>query len=465
MTGDSPNRDDAPADDEVLDEPPVRYGGTDALIEFADGARIDLNATPDPFSGELPRSKGLTALQMPGEDPDALGRARIGRRLKALREDSGLSKKEVAERAGIGATRVTQVERGEVAFGMSLFVSLVRAMGGRVPEVAAPDAPEVSMRALVKIGETAGAQRPVLERIGAIVGRQRFPDALIRAYGWTQDALFAGEPRSPRVGAQVAFNARPGMLPPDDSPTLALARTLSVLSASLYEKPFAGVPADPRELRLQVLEDKDKDNGDVTLDALLEWAWSAGIIVLPLAKGNFGAAVWFAEDVPVVVLQEPRTFAAYWLFDLAHELAHLALGHVATRGILDVGELKDRDTRSVQEREANTFALELLLPASRTLVAEVRRRTANDAPGRFKFAVRDVAREQGVSAGVLGFVAARAMSDVPADKDRWGSASNLARDEDPDGRARVEAAFRARIDPNRLQQLDGALLRAVALSA
>lgn len=463
-------RGDKPAvhDNDILDEPLVRYSGTDAILPLGDGDAVDLNATPDPFTGVMPAAAVLTALQMHGDDGETDARQRIGRRLRALREDLGLSRKDLAPRAGIGQARLADVEGGNAELGMSFVASLVQAMGAQLSDIAAADAPEVSMRHLTRIGESAGVPKAVLERIGEVVGRRRFPAALERGFGWKREPLFAGAPRSPKVGALVAFNARQDARPPDDSPVLALARRMSELSASEHESSFDSIPDDPAELRRQVLAVGQRRPGahaGVTLDMLLSWTWDSGIIVLPLTKAkDFGAGVWFVDEDPVVMLQENRPFGAYWLYDLAHELGHLALGHVVERGIVDVGEQKHRATTAQHEQEAINFGLELLLPGAEEMIADVRRRTANDAPHRFKFAVAAVARESNVSAGVLGFAAARAMWDVPEDKDRWGSASNLAREEDDDGRARVEAAFSERIRPVGLDELDAALLRAVSSS-
>jgi Zn-dependent peptidase ImmA (M78 family)/transcriptional regulator with XRE-family HTH domain len=449
------HRDHKDVDDDVLDAPLVRYGGADAILLLGDGIEVDLNAVPDPFTGDLPSAQpeGGTF----GSDDDA--RARVGRRLQALREDQGLSKKALAELADVSTGALNRAENGDQSAGLALTMKLVRALGASLGELVDAGAPELSMRAINKIGQAAGAPRELLERLGAAAGRRTFVPALGRGFGWAPDELFAGHPRSTAPEIAVAFKAF-NRTPQRDAPMLALAKTLSDFSASRHERAFAGIPDDPQKIRVAVQEQADSPT--VTLGGLLSWAWDAGIVVLPLAKAkDFVAAVWTIDDTPVIVIAESRAVAAYWLFDLAHEIGHLALGHVGEAGIVDVEAPEAQGLDDDQEREANAFALALLLGDPEGLLADVRARTKNDAPRLFKFSVRDVAAAQHVSPGVLGFAAAHEMSDVPADNDRWGSAQNLAKAEDAHGRARVQAEYRARIGLDGIDDIDAALVAAV----
>jgi Zn-dependent peptidase ImmA (M78 family)/transcriptional regulator with XRE-family HTH domain len=452
------HRDDERVDDDVLDAPLVRYGGRDAILLLDGDHEVDLNAVRDPFTGELPSAQP-TATGGMSDDDDAEVRARVGRRLQALREDRGLSKKALAELAGVSPGALNRAENGDPSTGLALTMRLVRALAAPLSEIADAGAPELSMRSISKIGQAAGAPRELLERLGATAGRRTFVPTLGRGFGWTRDALFAGHPKSAAPEIAVAFKALE-RTPPRDAPMLALAKTLSDFSAPRHEPPFRGIPDDPRQIRLAVME--RAASPVVSLDALLSWAWDAGIVVLPLAKAkDFVAAVWTIDETPVIVIAESRAVAAYWLFDLAHEIGHLALGHVGEAGIVDVEAPEAQGLDDDQEREANAFALALLLGEPDALLADVRTRTKNDAPRLFKFSVRDVAAERHVSPGVLGFAAAHEMSDVPADKDRWGSAQNLAKAEDADGRSRVQREYRARIPLDGIDDIDAALVAAV----
>ena len=110
-------------------------------------------------------------------------------------------------------------------------------------------------------------------------------------------------------------------------------RNLARRSALAYSGEPGAVPEDPRALRELVVG----DGTEITLEALLRWCWQVGIVVVPMeAPGGFSAGAWVIGGQPVVVLKEGPDYKAYWLFALAHELGHLALGHVTRSGLVDI---------------------------------------------------------------------------------------------------------------------------------
>jgi hypothetical protein len=152
--------------------------------------------------------------------------------------------------------------------------------------------------------------------------------------------------------------------------------------------------------------------------------------------------------------------AVYWLFDLAHELAHIALGHIAQSGVVDVESMQFRSSEpDADEREANAFALRLLLPDHVNLIRAVREE-ARGSHLRFKGAVATVAKQANVTAGLLGMVAAFELREVVQDKDRWGSASNLAR-VDGAGRPVVQRAVSGYLNVDGLSAVDAALVNSL----
>jgi hypothetical protein len=181
-------------------------------------------------------------------------------------------------------------------------------------------------------------------------------------------------------------------------------------------------------------------------------------------RGDFSAAVWDGSARPVIVLKDSRELAVYWLFDLAHELAHLALSHVGQTGLIDVESPALRgDSIDSTEQAANDFALEILLTNHTELLKEVRRE-ARGSHLRFKGAVASVADAAQVSPGLLGMVAAYALTEVGQDKDRWGSATNLARP-DGGGREQVQKVARQFLSPGHLDPVDVVLIRQLVLGA
>lgn len=389
---------------------------------------------------------------------DAEESRRIGRRLKALREDRRLSQGEVARMAGMPAPQLSKLEKGETDMRLSTVRSLLRAMGSSFADISGPDVPEVSTKELQKRARSAGVPKEVAARFTELIDRRELPEALERAFRWPQHALLAGVPESSPLDVQVQFKA-PSPSDARSSPLLHLARSVSTLAASRHRASLREIPADPLGLRSEVLD----TYGEVTPGALLRWTWDAGVVVVPLkGSGSFVALVWLVEGRPVVVLKEPRQLGVYWLFDLAHELGHLALGHVVDHAIVDLSAPWQQQDVDEQEQEANDYALTLLLGGYRALLEDVRRRTAGDYM-KFKFAVRDVATQAGVSPGLLGLAAAHEMPDVGEPKDTWGSATNLAKVEGV-GREVAEKLFADRIramDPN---SLDDAIIRVVTSS-
>lgn len=102
----------------------------------------------------------------------------------------------------------------------------------------------------------------------------------------------------------------------------------------------------------------------VDLENLLEYVWSLGIAVLHIDKFPGKKMAGLAVRVhgrPAIVLCTNRKLPAKTLFDLAHELGHILLNHVGEEGVLVDAEIAPGEENDVQEREANRFALAVLL--------------------------------------------------------------------------------------------------------
>ncbi len=105
------------------------------------------------------------------------------------------------------------------------------------------------------------------------------------------------------------------------------------------------------------------------LKNLLMSCWSHGIPVVYLSDIGKGVAkmdgtVVYTDSRPVIILSKTSPFWAWQLLILAHEIAHIALGHLAPYEILvdeEISEdsylLKDNDP---DEYAADRFAIELL---------------------------------------------------------------------------------------------------------
>lgn len=395
---------------------------------------------------------------------DAEEARRIGTRLRVLRENRGIKQKVAAQMAGMSAPQLSKLEQGETDMRLSTIRSLLRALDGSFADIAGPDAPEVSVKELSHRAKSSGAPAEILKRIADRVSPAELARVLSRAFGWDTEALLEGVPETRGLDVQVAFKTR-SESKAKTSPLLRLARTLSELAAPCYGAPPRKLPSEPAEIRKDVIAQA----GELSLASLTAWAWSMGTIVIPMSGPGFSAAAWFVEQRPVIVIKVAPDLIAHWLFTLAHEIGHIALGHVVPGhvshgGVVDIDDpLGGSDDE--QEREANDFALDLLVPNRDALFAEIRDRSAGPLrrqKERFKWEAKKVAEQADLNVPIVVLAAAYALTDVAEPRDRWGSAMNLAKEE---GAARplLISAFEQRIDLDQVSQLDTALLGAVVL--
>jgi len=135
---------------------------------------------------------------------------------------------------------------------------------------------------------------------------------------------------------------------------------------------YSKLPNTPIELRKHIMQ---KTNcTDVNLEGLLEVCWSHGIPVLFLETLPRGAKRMTGMIVnhngrPSILLGFRHNHKARQLFVLAHELAHLLLGHVNDETLLidedldsEVETLNEEieTTLDSEEAEADKFALDLI---------------------------------------------------------------------------------------------------------
>ena len=391
-------------------------------------------------------------------DRDTEEARRVGRRLRALREDRSIRQDVVAEQVGMTPSQLSKIERGQSDLRLSTVQALLRVMNASFADIAGPYVPEASLTDIAKAGRKAGVPREVIGALISAVPREQVSELLHRAFGWTTPDLMAGEPL-PELSLALNFKAA-RREPAADSPLLhlAFAATVAVRKAARVA-PAWTLSSDPSQLRAMAADPA----GVITLEGLIRAAWTAGIDVVPLSgSGAFSGVAWLVDDTPAIVLKESRDLLVFWLFDLAHELGHHALGHVADQAVVDIERPDLRDTDEL-ERQANVFALQLLLPEYEHLVAEVREDSLRGQPHlRFKSAVERVAAAHGANKALLAMVAAYALEDVAEQKDRWGSATNLAKEE-PSGAEVARAVVGSHLTLGELDRDETAILRAVVL--
>lgn len=140
----------------------------------------------------------------------------------------------------------------------------------------------------------------------------------------------------------------------------ALASRIAELIAYGAEVNFASLPTDVKEIRTEILT----NHTTVNLISLLEYCWSKGIVIgcfhnFPKTAKKFAGLIQWQFSCPVIILSSKHKYSARLAFDLAHELGHLALGHLK-EGIL-IDEEIEFDCNDNDEFQANQFATQLLL--------------------------------------------------------------------------------------------------------
>ena len=172
------------------------------------------------------------------------------------------------------------------------------------------------------------------------------------------------EPRSPLTlegAAEVRFKRRQDVEPPDLLPAVAVARRIfELLFACARDLPaFALEGGDPEALRELILS----RSSCVDLPGLLQISWELGVPVvhldsLPQGAKRVDGMAFCVAGRPCIALASFRKSPAWLTWHLAHEMGHVARGHLHNGAALDVRI--DFSSEQVEEREANLFAKDLV---------------------------------------------------------------------------------------------------------
>lgn len=156
------------------------------------------------------------------------------------------------------------------------------------------------------------------------------------------------------------FKLTRGTTEDDVQLAVALARSASKLVLSVFDRELVK-PGSAEQVRRHILS---SGRPWVDLEGLLEYCWQVGIPVVHLAsalmKRKMDGIAMATKGRPTIVLSS-RKACGYLLFHLAHELGHVALGHLDPNGaIVDNDIQEDSNGKDEAERAADAYALELL---------------------------------------------------------------------------------------------------------
>lgn len=359
------HRKDKSCADETL-HPLLQNAYLDAMQSQLDDLRTQLTDYEKLRSGE----NEVYELESFDELPKYLIKARIA---------SGLTQKELAERLGLKEQQIQRYEATEYkSANLSRILQVIKALGIKLKQgVSLPD--EISIDNLFNKLEAVGldykflfqriiphhlfaySKEPKIKTIKSNIALQ-IASVIGRIFGWTTDELFGPPPLKLNVAAAGIVNFK--------VPSRAEERHLSAytlyahyLTLLVVEAtsmlPRLNVPTDPTKVRKAILT----NFGDITFENVLRYIWSLGIPVLPLNDpGAFHGACWRIGGRNVIVLKQKTTSKSRWLFDLLHELSHVAQEpDVEQLSIIEADPTTMERLNSLEEQKANIFAGDVML--------------------------------------------------------------------------------------------------------
>jgi hypothetical protein len=247
--------------------------------------------------------------------------------------------------------------------------------------------------------------------------------------------------------ASVAFKHRAGQEPDDLCAASLIASSLAQTILATLPAPYSKLPANPATLRREAAGD-----GLLGFDSLLSLCWNHGVPVIPLphlpvgVRKMDGAALQIG-DRPVIVIAKKKSSRAWLSFILAHEIGHIARGHLRPGSTIVDVSLQESATYAteasgdIQEVEADEYALEAMGGAE--VEAAVRAWPAHASPVEIAVAARAASKRLRIEAG--HFILRQAFITK-----RWAEAVTALKflTEDFDPESALLGEFKKRLDMN-----------------
>lgn len=175
-----------------------------------------------------------------------------------------------------------------------------------------------------------------------------------------------------RLMPYACFKTRTGADVSEIASARAMATAVAKVVASVTTMPWSG--SLPSAADLRALAVAHGDTPWVGLDDLLDACWSNGVPVvympsLPVAKPKMDGMVTFCGGRPVILVTKKFPAPAWMLFVLAHEMGHVAEGHLDQcegGAIVDEKVSEEGGDTDDQEKAANAYALQALTGGSKS---------------------------------------------------------------------------------------------------
>ncbi len=166
----------------------------------------------------------------------------------------------------------------------------------------------------------------------------------------------------PKLQYKVKFKtAKNVSLSSNDLWPQSIAIRVNELLKNTFTRKYDVAPADINVIRDDIIRNYDR----ITLANILDYLWTAGIPVLhvsefPKGLKKMDGMVIKTEDRPVIILSRNRKHEAWLLFIIAHELGHIAKGHINNKEDVIYDSDIEYEEEDYEEKEATEFALELI---------------------------------------------------------------------------------------------------------
>lgn len=155
----------------------------------------------------------------------------------------------------------------------------------------------------------------------------------------------------------------------------------------------------------------------VSLTDLIATCWAIGVPVIYLRLFPLSAKRMCAMSVQVgdrfaILLGKDAEYPAPIAYYLAHELGHIARGHLSDQSsVIDLGDpLETRERWDDEEIEADQFALELLTGRAKPVIkTETKRYTADQLSAH----LREISKEYAIEPGTLALCFGHSTDDWP----------------------------------------------------
>ena len=356
--------------------------------------------------------------------PKALMRARIAQ---------GLTQQALAERLGLKKQQIQRwededYEHAEFWRVLDVADALGLSLTGKA-RLAEPTSPNLdAVKGCVK---RAGMDADFVDRYLVPCRAAEDPPTAVETIGVRLKAIWgfsledmlasnSNEPLEFRPAANARFkrpvNADPKAVSAQEGFSAHLLMALCDVTAKAKQP---ALPANPAGMRRLLFGDQPP-----SFRKALDSLWNLGIPLLPLStKGGFHGACYRFAGRPAIALKQSLQSPARWLFDLTHELGHLAEDGDPTLRVIEPEEPSDEQDAEAEAR-AHAFAAKVLLGSDvDNIFPEVWKRAEGQLV-RVKRVTAAVAVELKLEVGLVAQHVAFRLSREHGEN-WWGAARNL----------------------------------------